>query len=67
MSEAVYRVTGLHCNGCAQKVSKEVGQLVGVSDATVELETGRLTVRSEEAVDSIEVRAAVERLGYALA
>lgn len=66
MSDTTYTVTGLHCNGCAGKVSREVSQLVGVSDATVELATGTLTVRSEAPVARETVAEAVERLGYAL-
>jgi copper chaperone CopZ len=46
-------------------VTEEVSAIAGVSDVTVELASGLLTVTGD--VDETQVRAAVEEAGYQLA
>ncbi len=66
MSTETYTVTGMTCGHCVASVTEEVSELPGVSDVSVDLESGRLTVTAEPAVDAAQVRAAVEEAGYAL-
>ncbi len=61
-----YTVSGMTCGHCVAAVTEEVGQVVGVSDVTVDLDAGRLTVSAEPAVNDDAVRAAVEEAGYAV-
>jgi copper chaperone CopZ len=69
MSENIstYKVTGMTCGHCVTSVTEEVQEIPGVEDVEVVLETGALTVTSDNPVDDAVVRAAVEEAGYQLA
>ena len=66
MIEASYTVTGMTCEHCARSVSEEVGELPGVSDVSVDVQTGHVQVTSAEQLSTDAVRAAVEEAGYTL-
>lgn len=63
---ATYTVTGMTCGHCVASVTEEVQEIPGVEKVDVVLETGSLTVTSEEHVDAGVVKAAVEEAGYQL-
>ena len=67
MSTATYTVVGMTCGHCVNSVTEEVSQVPGVTDVTVDLGTGGLTVTSVSDVDDGAVRAAVEEEGYQVA
>ena len=67
MTSETYRVIGMTCGHCVSSVSEEVGELPGVSDVDVDLDSGRLTVVADRPVGRDEVRSAVEEAGYSLA
>jgi copper chaperone len=67
MSKTEFNVIGLHCGGCAGKVSHEVSKLVGVVDVSVDVASGHLVVSSDRPVERAAVAAAVDQAGYALA
>lgn len=62
-----YTVTGMTCGHCASSVREEISEIAGVTDVDVVVETGRVTVTSEQALDDARVRAAVEEAGYQVA
>ncbi|MGW0041534.1 heavy-metal-associated domain-containing protein [Rhodococcus sp. NPDC003348] len=64
MEIANYTVTGMTCGHCAGSVREEVAKLDGVTEITVDVPTGLLTVTSIDPVDPAAVRAAVEEAGY---
>ena len=66
MAVMTYSVQGMTCEHCVQAVTREVAMLAGVSDVTVDLATGRLTVTSGGPLSQEELRAAVDEAGYAL-
>lgn len=66
MTEATYSVAGMTCDHCVRAVEAEVGQVPGVASVFVNLDSGRVTVYSDEPVDPGAVRAAVEEAGYEL-
>jgi len=66
MTEHIYRVEGMTCAHCVAAVTEEVSRIPGAEHVEVDLDTGRLAV-SGEAVETDEVRAAVEEAGYSLA
>jgi copper chaperone len=68
MSTATYPVTGMTCAHCVASVTEEVSEVPGVTDVSVSLEDGTVTVTGDEAVvtDAALVRAAVEEAGYEL-
>ncbi|MET9629559.1 heavy-metal-associated domain-containing protein [Lentzea sp. NPDC006480] len=68
MSETTnYTVTGMTCGHCVASVTEEIAQIGGVSEVSVHLETGRVTVTSTAPVALDDVRAAVAEAGYELA
>jgi copper chaperone CopZ len=67
MSQSTYAVTGMTCGHCVASVTEEISEIDGVTDVSVNLPTGAVTVTSEQAIDPAQVRAAVEEAGYRLA
>ena len=62
-----YTVTGMTCGHCVASVSEEVQEIPGVQDVSVVLETGAVTVTSEQGIEDAAVKAAVEEAGYQVA
>lgn len=67
MTSTTYRVTGMTCDHCVRAVSSEVARIDGVTEVQVDLATGEVTVTSEAALATDDVRAAVDEAGYELA
>jgi len=66
MTTATYTVTGMTCGHCASAVQGELTKLDGVTDVSVDLDRGAVTVTSEQPLDDEAVRAAVDEAGYEL-
>ena len=66
MSIATYTVTGMTCGHCVSSVTEEVTELPGVTEVAVDLESGSLTVTSDQPLGEDVVRSAVEEAGYQL-
>ena len=64
MTTATYRVTGMTCDNCVQAVRREVSRLAGVTDVTVDLASGQLTIASEGPLEDQAVKAAVDAAGF---
>jgi len=67
MSTTTIKVTGMTCGHCATSVREEVGGIPGVTAVDVDLASGRVTIDSEQQVDSEAIKGAVEEAGYELA
>ncbi|GLY46940.1 heavy-metal-associated domain-containing protein [Lentzea sp. NBRC 102530] len=67
MSESVHTVTGMTCGHCVSSVTEEVSRLDGVTNVSVDLPTGQVTITSEHPLPLDDVRAAVAEAGYELA
>ncbi|MEU3252422.1 heavy metal-associated domain-containing protein [Streptomyces sp. NPDC006997] len=66
MTERVYAVTGMVCGHCAASVGEELEGIAGVTAVSVDVDSGRVVITSDEALDTASVRAAVEEAGYEL-
>ncbi|HEY2063586.1 heavy-metal-associated domain-containing protein [Amycolatopsis sp. NBC_01480] len=66
MTEATYTVEGMTCAHCVGAVREEVGELTGVREVDVDLESGRVKVTSEAPLAADAVAAAVTEAGYRL-
>lgn len=66
MAETIYTVTGMTCSHCASSVTEEVSAIDGVTDVSVDVPTGKVTVTSDAELTVDDVRAAVEEAGYQL-
>ncbi len=64
MTTSTFTVTGMTCGHCVASVTEEISELDGVRDVAVELSSGLVTVTSDDPVDPVEVRTAVEEAGY---
>jgi copper chaperone len=67
MSTAAYNVEGMTCGHCVASVTAELTKIPGVTGVDVDLDSGAVTVASEEPLDLREVRSAVDEAGYRLA
>jgi copper ion binding protein len=67
MSTETYSVTGMTCDHCSRSVSVEVNAVAGVTAVDVDLDTGRVTVTSDQPVSPDTIREAVAEAGYTLA
>jgi copper chaperone len=66
MAESTYTVTGMTCGHCVSSVTEEISQIGGVEKVDVELDSGKVTVTSDQPVAEDDVRAAVTDAGYTL-
>ena len=57
-------VDGMTCGHCVNAVQTEVGKLDGVTDVSVDLASGQVTIVAKEAPDAGALREAVEEAGY---
>ena len=64
---SAWQVEGMTCEHCVASVREELSALDGVRSVEVELETGRVTVTSDQPLSTTSVSAAVEEAGYRLA
>ena len=58
-------VTGMSCSGCASKVTTALNAVVGVHDAQVSLDGGKVAIRyDEKRASAAQLKAAVTGVGY---
>ncbi|WP_308206667.1 heavy-metal-associated domain-containing protein [Paractinoplanes hotanensis] len=65
-TRTVYQVAGMTGGGCAGRVSKQLTDVPGVRDVSVDVATGAVTVTSAAPLDDDSVAAAVAAAGYQL-
>ena len=63
MGEITYSVPGIHCEHCGMSIRDEVGEVDGVEEVDVDLESKVVTIRGHE-LDDAALRAAIEEAGY---
>lgn len=62
---AVYRLTGMHCEGCARNIEQALKKLEGVSEVEVFFSEKRAEVTHHpERITPAQVEEAIEKLGY---
>ena len=66
MTTATYRVDGMTCGHCVHAVSTEIAKLDGVTNVSVDLDTGQVSVTSDSPLPDEAVIAAVDEAGYEL-
>lgn len=63
----VLDVSGMSCGHCEHAVKKAVGAIKGVSDVSVDLKSGKVTVTYDsDKADLDKMKAAIENAGYAI-
>lgn len=67
MEQITLRVTGMHCDGCENRLQKALGRLDGVRRATADHNSGEVRVAFDPARINVQaLRACVEDAGYAI-
>lgn len=61
--EITYHVPAMHCGHCQRAVEQEVGQVDGVSEVKVDLDTKLVRVAGDRLSDEA-LRAAIDEAGY---
>lgn len=64
--QTTYTVAGMTCQHCVASVTEELSELDGVTEVTVDLPTGAVTVTSATPLDDVAIKAAVTEAGYEL-
>ncbi|MDT2677359.1 heavy metal translocating P-type ATPase [Enterococcus dongliensis] len=62
MTEKTYRIEGLSCTNCAGKFEKNVKQLPGVTNATVNFGASKISVEGQTSIEELEEAGAFENL-----
>lgn len=65
IQSVVLNVKGMSCDHCVKSIKKAVGDLTGVKDVDVNLETGEVTIEFVSDKTSIDaIKPVIEDLGY---
>jgi len=68
MKTAIFRIKGMHCEGCAQTIEALLGAEPGVQRAAVLFQAREAQVEFDpKATDDARLGAAIERAGFKLA
>ena len=65
-TQSRYRVEGMDCAGCATKIDTAVRRMPGVTDVSVSVTAGTMTVSHDNTSDLAAVERKVKGLGYAV-
>lgn len=57
-------VDGMTCDHCVSSVRSAIGKVDGVTDVSVDLASGQVTVATDSTPDEAALRAAVEDAGF---
>jgi copper chaperone CopZ len=64
MSTTEIKVLGMTCDHCVNSVTEELTAISGVTGVNVILESGNVTIESNNELNHIDVVAAIEEAGY---
>lgn len=67
MPAQTFTVSGMTCGHCAESVSEELSVLPGVTQVEVAVESGRVTVLSDNGLTEQVATAAIGEAGYVIA
>jgi len=66
MNKEIYKVKGMTCDHCANRVQKNVNSISGIKNAKVNLAQGELVVEYDKEVSKETIKKVVDDLGYEL-
>lgn len=64
MMDTSLKIDGMHCNGCVRSVEKTAAAVPGVSEVTVDLQSGLLNAKLASPEDERHLRDAIEAIGF---
>lgn len=57
-------VSGMTCGHCVNSVTEELSKLAGVTEVSVDLDSGKVEITSDADLDQAQIASAVEEAGY---
>jgi Cu+-exporting ATPase len=63
-TKQTFAIKGMHCASCVYTSEKALKTIPGVTDAVVNLTTGKATLTSEQTIEKTEISDAVKSVGY---
>ncbi|WP_371786606.1 heavy-metal-associated domain-containing protein [Streptosporangium subroseum] len=67
MSTNAYVVQGMNCENCVASLTKKARDVPGVTDAVIDLSTGKMEVTGHGAINDAAIRQVVEQAGFQIA
>ncbi len=67
MNKETISITGMTCAACAKRIEKAVGKLEGVTLASVNFATEKLTVEFDSPATLQQIKETIEKIGYGVA
>ncbi|MEZ4521828.1 MAG: heavy-metal-associated domain-containing protein [Thermomicrobiales bacterium] len=64
MSKRTYSVPEVHCDHCISAINRELGQIDGVGEIDVNLETKTVTVEAEDSVTDKQIADGLYEAGF---
>ena len=60
----IIEILNLKCGGCANTIKKGVSSIEGVSEVTVDLDTSKVTVDTDDETVILSVKKKLSKMGY---
>ena len=64
--QTTINVSGMTCGHCVSAVTMELSLLPSVTEVEVDLESGQVTISSDDALDQAQLATAIDEAGYEL-
>jgi copper chaperone CopZ len=64
--QTTINVSGMTCGHCVSAVTTELSLLPSVTEVDVDLESGKVTITSDSALDQAQLATAIDEAGYEL-
>ena len=64
MEEITLKVNGMHCEGCENRIKKVISGISGIKEVNADYKTGIVTIKSEDVINTDEVKEKIEDLGF---
>lgn len=66
MKEIIFKIEGMHCNGCAMAVKFELEELDFIKEAEVDIGKKQALIKYESIIDMEKIEKVITNLGFKL-
>jgi len=63
MSQEIFTVTNVKCGGCSSAIESGIGEMAGINNVAVEIDSGKVTVDGDS-LNRAELSSKLTELGY---
>ncbi len=64
MKEQKIKINGMVCEGCENRVKKALERLEGVTEVQADHESGMVTIKTEEELNSTLLKETLDKIGF---